>query len=111
VVCALLQRLDNEASLSLGNYLTEQGIDYQLALPHIHRCNNAERVIQTSKSHFVARLCSVDPNFPLKLWEKLVPQATITLNLLCKSRINPHMSAYDQLNGHYDFNRRPLEPA
>jgi hypothetical protein len=36
-----LQRLDNETSLALRNYLTKQGIDYQLALPHIHRRKNA----------------------------------------------------------------------
>jgi hypothetical protein len=41
----LLQRLDNEASLALRNYLTKQGITYQLAPPHIHRRNNAERAI------------------------------------------------------------------
>jgi hypothetical protein len=52
----------------------------------------------------------VDPNFPLKLWGKLLPEATITLNILLKSRINPRMSAYAQLNGHYDFNRSPMAP-
>jgi hypothetical protein len=41
----ILQRLDNEASLALRNYLTKQGITYQLAPPHIHRRNNAERAI------------------------------------------------------------------
>jgi hypothetical protein len=40
-----LQRLVNEASLALRNYLTRQGIYYQLALPHIHQKNNAERAI------------------------------------------------------------------
>jgi hypothetical protein len=89
-----LQRLGNEASLALRNYLTKQGIDYQLAPPHIHQSNNAERTIQTFKNHFIAGLCSVDPNFPLMLWDKLLHQATITLNLLRKSRINPRMSAY-----------------
>jgi hypothetical protein len=52
----------------------------------------------------------VDPTFPLQLWDKLLPQATITLNLLRKSRINPRMSAYAQLNGHFDFNITPLAP-
>jgi hypothetical protein len=106
----LLQRLDNEASLALRNYLTKQGITYQLAPPHIHRRNNAEQAIHTFKNHFIAGLCSVDPNFPLKLWDKLLPQATITLNHLRKSRINPRMSAYAQLNGHFDFNSTPLAP-
>jgi hypothetical protein len=79
-----LQRLDSEASLALRNYLTKQGINYQLATPHVHRRNNAERAIQTFKNHLSAGLCSVDPTFPLKLWDKLLPQATITLNLLRK---------------------------
>jgi hypothetical protein len=79
-----LQRLDNEASLALRNYLTQQGITYQLAPPHIHQRNNAERAIQTFKNNFIAGLFSVDPTFPLKLWDKLLPQATITINLLRK---------------------------
>jgi hypothetical protein len=105
-----LQLLDNEASLALRNYLTKQGIDYQLAPPYIHRRNDAERAIQTFKNHLIAGLCSVDPNFPLKLWDKILHQATITLNLLRKSQINPRMSAYAQLNGHFDFNRTPMAP-
>jgi hypothetical protein len=79
-----LKRLDNEAPLALRNYLKKQGINYQLAPPHIHRGNNAERAIQTFKNHFSSGLCSVDPNLPLKLWDKLLPQATIMLNLLRK---------------------------
>jgi hypothetical protein len=105
-----LQHLDNEASLALRNYLTKQGIDYQLAPPYIHGRNNAERAIQTFKNNFISGLCSVDPKFPPKLWDKLLPQATTYLNLLRKSRINPCMSAYAQLNGHFDFNRMPLAP-
>jgi hypothetical protein len=80
-----LQCLDNEASLGLINYLTKQGINYQLAPPHIHRRNNAEQAMQTFKNHFIAGLCSVDPTFPLKLWGKILPQSKITLNLLQKS--------------------------
>jgi hypothetical protein len=46
IICGLkphLQRLDNEASLGLMNYLTKQGINYKLSPPHIHQRNNAER--------------------------------------------------------------------
>jgi hypothetical protein len=105
-----LKHLYNEASLALRNYLKKQGIDYQLAPPHIHRRNNAERAIQTFKNHFISGLYSIDPNFPLKLWDKLLPQTTLTLNLLRKSIINPRMSDYAQLNGRFDFNRAPLAP-
>jgi hypothetical protein len=105
-----LQRLDNEASLALRNYLTKQGINYQLTPPRIHRRKNAERSIQTFKNHVIAGLCSVDPTFLLKLWDKLLPQATITINLLRKSILNPCMSAYAQLNGHFYFNITHVAP-
>jgi hypothetical protein len=52
----------------------------------------------------------VDPNFPLKLWDTFLPQETITLNIMRKFRINPRMSAYAQLNEHYDFNLSPMAP-
>jgi hypothetical protein len=64
----------------------------------------------TLNNHFIADLCSVDSTFPMKLWDKPLPHATITLNLLLKSRINPRVSAYAQLNGNFDFNRTPLPP-
>jgi hypothetical protein len=88
----LLQRLDNEASFALGNYLTKQGITYKLAPPHIHRRNNAERAIQTFKNHVIAGLCSVDPNFPLKLRDKLLPQAVeqtsaYSMYVLCSEHV------------------------
>ena len=105
-----LQRLDNECSKALRTFLHQEDIEFQLAHPHMHRGNSAERAIQTFKNHFIAGLCSVDPNFPLRLWDKLLPQATYTLNLLRQSCLNPRVSAYAQLNGHYDFNRAPMAP-
>jgi hypothetical protein len=48
IICGLrprLQLLDNQAYLVLRNSLPKQGVDYQLAPPHIHRRNNAERAI------------------------------------------------------------------
>jgi hypothetical protein len=63
--------------------MEEQDIDFQLAPPHLHRRNAAERAIRTFNNHFIAGLCSTDPDMPLHLWwDKLVPQALITLNLL-----------------------------
>jgi hypothetical protein len=81
-----------------------------LTPPHMHCRDAAERAIQTLKNHFIAGLCSVDPNFTLRLWDRLLLQATITLNLLRQSRINPKVSAHAQLYGHYDFNQAPMAP-
>jgi hypothetical protein len=105
-----LQILDNEASKLLVDYISGQGIDYQLAPPHVHRRNAAERAISTYKDHFIAGLCSTDKNYPLDLWDKLIPQSVITLNLLRRSRINPQLSAYAQVFGAFDFNKTPLAP-
>ena len=106
----LLQKLDNEASEALQQFMTSQGVDYQLAPPLVHRRNAAERSIRTFKNHFIATLCSTDKDFPLHLWDRLLPQALMTLNLLRGSRINPSLSAWAQVYGAFDYNRTPLAP-
>jgi hypothetical protein len=73
-----LQTLNNEASATLKNFFTVNDIAYQLVPPHSHRRNAAERVIRTFKEHFVAGLSSVEPSFPLHLWDRLLPHAEIT---------------------------------
>jgi hypothetical protein len=105
-----LQRLDNEASTALQQFMSSVDIDFQLAPPHVHRRNAAERAIRTFKNHFIAGLCSTDKNFPLHLWDRLLPQAIMTLNLLRGSRINPNLSSWAQLHGSFDYNRTPLAP-
>jgi hypothetical protein len=105
-----LQIMDNECSNKFRQYLNEQNIALQLVTPHLHRQNAAERAIQTFKNHFVAGLCSVDKQFPMHLWCELLPQATLTLNLMQTSCINPTISAATQLCGKFDFNRTPLAP-
>jgi hypothetical protein len=68
-----LQTLDNEASTALKNFFTVNNIAYQLVPPHCHRCNAAEHAIRTFKERFVARRSSVDPSFPMHLWDRLLP--------------------------------------
>jgi hypothetical protein len=105
-----LQKLDNEASKALKRSIRDKGIDYQLVPPHAHRRNAAERAIRTFKNHFIACLGTTDKNFPLHLWDRILPQAITTLNLLRSSRLNPRLSAEEHLNGTFDFNRTPLAP-
>ena len=38
-----MQRLDNEASKMLKEFMTSESVDYQLVPAHIHRRNAAER--------------------------------------------------------------------
>jgi hypothetical protein len=46
----------------------------------------------------------------MHLWDRLLPQAAITLNMLRKSRINPKPLASTHIDGQYDFNRAPMAP-
>ena len=46
----------------------------------------------------------------MHLWDRLIPQANITLNLLRGSRFNPKLSAYMQIKGAFNFKRTPLAP-
>jgi hypothetical protein len=102
--------LDNECSDIMKSYFNNSNIKYQLAAPGQHRTNAAERAIRTFKNHFIAGLCSVDNDFPIHLWDRLIPQALITINLMRGSRINPKHSAWSQLFGPYDFNKEPIAP-
>jgi hypothetical protein len=105
-----MQTLDNEASDILLEYMRNNKIDIQLAPPHIHRRNLAERAIRTFKEHFKALRASCDPLFPKHLWCRLLQQATLSLNLLREARLHPQLSSYHALWGAFDYNRTPLAP-
>jgi hypothetical protein len=102
--------LANAASKFLKKYLTPTSVDYQLVPPHNHCRNAAERAIPTWKNHFIATLAAINDGFPLHLWDMLVPQANITLNLLRGSCINPKLSADAQIPGFFGYNHTPLAP-
>jgi hypothetical protein len=105
-----LQTLDNKASADLKNFFTTNDVEYQLVLPHWHSRNAIERAIQTFKEHFVTGLSLVDPDFPLHLLDRLLPQAEITLNLLRTSRLHPQLSAAAHFNGLIDYNKTSFAP-
>jgi hypothetical protein len=105
-----LQTLDNDASATLKHFFTANDVEYKLVPPHCHRRNTAERAIQTFEEHFVAGLSSVDPTFPLHLWDRLLPQTEITLNLLRTSRLHPHLSATAHFHGFVDYNKTAFAP-
>jgi hypothetical protein len=105
-----IQTLDNEASAALKHFFTANDVEYQVVPPHCHRRNSAERAIRTFKEHFVAGLSSVDPTFPLHLWDRLLPQAEITLNLLRTSRLHPQLSAAAHFRGLVDYNKTAFAP-
>jgi len=109
-LCPKLQCLDNKVSCALQEFMTDETIDFQLVPPHIHCHNTTECAICTFKNHFIAGLCSTDAQFAIHLWDCLLPQAKLTLNLLHRAYINPSLSAWAQLHGAFDFNRTLIAP-
>jgi hypothetical protein len=102
--------MDNEASAALKKYFTEKEMNYQLVPPHCHRTNASERAIITFKEHFKAGLATVDPNFPVNLWDRILSQAEITFNLLRASRLHPQLSVAAHYHGLIDYNRTAFGP-
>ena len=102
--------MDNECSSDLKKAMKKYEIDFQLALPHMHRQNAVEQGIRTFKNHFIAWFSTEDPDFPISEWERILSQYVITLNLLKNSRVNPALSAYAFLFGPYDFNKYSMAP-
>ena len=105
-----LQHLDNKASEILKQHITNNNTKIQLTSVGEHRTNLAEQEIQTWKNHFVAGLATTHPKFPLHLWDRLLPQANIALNLLRPSRLNSSLSSYQQLQGNFSYNKHPIVP-
>ena len=85
-------------------------VRYQLVPPNMHRRNAAERAIRTFKAHFIAILAGVARDFPRNMWDKLLPQAELTLNLLRQSSLNPAVSAWEGFNGKFTYDATPLGP-
>ena len=77
-----VQMLDNECPDGLKQVMQNSGVAFQLVPLHLHCTNAAERSISTYKDHLIAGLSICDPSFPLHLWDRLIPQETLTLNLL-----------------------------
>jgi hypothetical protein len=102
--------LENEASKLLKDYLHDQDINFQLVPPYFQRRNAAECTICSFKYHLIAGLCSTDKAFPMHMWDRLLPQAILTLNMLHKSRMNPKISAAKHLYGQYEYNRVTMAP-
>ena len=94
----------------LKSFNTEHNIAYQLVPSCTHRQNAVETAIQTCKKHLVASLCTTDENFHLHLWDRLITQVNMTLNMLQDCRFNSKLLAYETLKRSFNFNTTPLAP-
>ena len=82
----------------------------ELVSPGKHRRNATEVAIRNFKAHFLSVLAGTAQDFPSSLWDRLLPQAEITINLLRQSNANPNVSAYAHLSGPFNYNKMPLAP-
>ena len=105
-----LNVMDNQATKYIIKYLHEKNSKVQLVEPGNKRLNAAERAIQTWKNALIAALATTDRDFPIQLWDRLTSQVQDRINLMRASQIDPTKSAYEALNGPYDWNRYPLAP-
>jgi hypothetical protein len=74
----------------------------------MHWRNKDEQMIWHFKHHFLSILANEDGAFPLYLWDLLLLEAKLTVNLLRQATINPKISTWEYFNGPFDFNIRLL---
>ena len=60
--------------------------------------------------NFVAILCGQNCLFKMHLWDRSLPHAIITLNLLISPCLNPNLLAYVQIQWYFDYKQTPLFP-
>jgi hypothetical protein len=102
---------DNEASADFKRVITETWrAKFQLVLPDMHPRNKAKQMICHFKDHFLSIFAGVDATFLPSLWDLLLPQAKLTINLLRQATANPKILAWEYFNGPFDFNKTPLAP-
>ena len=91
--------MENECSAPINKYITDNNMELQLTPLKMHRRNWAERSIQTGKAHLIAGLVGINPNFPLHLWFRLIPQCEKTLNMMRPTHMNPKYQSINIYRG------------
>ena len=81
--------------LTLFRSRQETDVEFQLVPPDMHQRNAAERAIWSFKANFLAILAGVASNFSRNLWDLLLLQTEIMLNILRQAASDPAISAWD----------------
>ena len=103
--------LDNEVYENMKNHIRDTcKLQMELVPPGCHRRNAAKVAIHNFKAHFLSVLAGVAEDLPQSLWDQLLPQTKITLNLLQNSNATLTISEYAHLSGLFDYNKIPLAP-
>jgi len=103
--------LDNEISENMKQHIKEKyKFELEMVPPGCHQRNAAKVAIRNFKFHFLSVLTGMAESYPIHLWDRLLPQTEITLNLLRQLNATPTVSAYPHLSGPFDYNKMPLAP-
>jgi hypothetical protein len=103
--------LDNKVSNNMKNHIRDTcKFDMELVPPGCHQRNAAKVAIRNFKAHFLSVLAGVADNFPPSLWDRLLPQTKITINLIQQSDATPDVLAYAHLSGPLNYNKNAARP-
>ena len=76
--------------------------------PNTHQSDDAEIAIRTFKAHFISVLDGVAPDFTRNLWDLLLHQTKVTLNLIWKATLDPSRSVWSYFHGPINYDTTPL---
>ena len=76
----------------------------------MHKPQKCSRIFHTKffKAHFLSILACNVPDFPPLLWDSLLTQSGITINLLRQSNATPNVLVYAHLSGPFNYNKIPM---
>ncbi len=95
--------MDNKVSSILRKTIKAEG-NLELIPPEFHCRNIAKDGICMEKNHVIAILARLSESFLIWMWSELLPQAELTLNILCPSYLWPQLSSHTYLFRKFDFN-------
>ena len=106
-----LHFLDNECSEDYQATIRNRWkVQFQLVPTNTHRRNAAEQATQTFKAHFLAILSGVAPYFPRHLWDLILLQTKMKLNLLRQATANLAIYVWEYFISKFNYNATPLGP-
>ena len=72
----------NKCAEIIKDMFGEMKITYHFVPEGTDRRNAAEIAVKTFKHHLIAVILGSDPHFPQQLWDTMLPQCKMTLNIL-----------------------------
>jgi hypothetical protein len=103
--------LDNEVPENMKNHIRNTcKLDMELVPSGCHQRNAAKVAICNFKAHFLSVLAGIAENFSPSLWDRLLPQTEISINLIQQSNATPAVLAYIHLSRPFNYNKMLLAP-